>query len=185
MNIKLKMDSENIKCNILQKEYKVLTFLLSKLQKVIIKNENILLYSKNQTMKLLNDLVKKINETYNISIIEIYSNENSNNMNDKNMLKNDSLYGDISEFKNEISEKNSEISSSDNNNSIDNDSDHDTDNCNNKLKDDSYENLNIKQNKLNKIKNVKKHTIKKVKIEKNYTLLPLPLNVVKKRCYKF
>ena len=166
MNIKLKMDSENIKCNILQKEYKVLTFLLSKLQKVIIKNENILLYSKNQTMKLLNDLVKKINETYNISIIEIYSNENSNNMNDKNMLKNDSLYGDISEFKNEISEKNSEISSSDNNNSIDNDSDHDTDNCNNKLKDDSYENLNIKQNKLNKIKNVKKHTIKKVKIEK-------------------
>ena len=108
MNIKLKMDSENIKSKILQREYKVLSLLLSKLQKVIIKNEDILLYSKNQSMKSLNDLVKKINETYNNSIMEIYSSEKINSVNEKNMLKNDSLYGDISELKNEMSESDSE-----------------------------------------------------------------------------
>ncbi len=159
MNIKLKMNSENIKCHILQKEYKVLTLLLSKLQKVIIKNEDILLYSKNQTMKLLNDLVKKINETYNISIIEIYSSENTNIMDNKNILKNDSLYGDISEFKNDTSEKKSDNNSDTTDNQSINTSSV-CDNDNNEFGDGLYENLNINQTKVNKNKVAKKTTKK-------------------------
>ena len=118
MNIKPILNHENIKCDILKKEYKALSVLLSKLQKVIINNENILLFSKNQCMKLLNDLIKKLNENYNNSIIEIYSHDNfndDNNIDNQAILKNDSLYGDISELKNEISEQNSENNSSNEN----------------------------------------------------------------------
>ena len=170
-NTKIKIISEDIKCKILQKEYKILSLLLSKLQKLIIKNEDILLYSKNQSMKLLNDLVKKINETYNNSIMEIYSDGNSNNVNVKNMLKNDSLYGDISEFKNEVSEINSENNVTDNNNSDNNASDNDTDNYSddNVVRNDLflYESFDINQDKSKKIKNIKKRVIKKnVKLEK-------------------
>lgn len=111
MNIKNSRDYENIKCDILRKEYKMLSIMLSKLQKVIIKNENILLYSKNHSMKLLNDLIKKLNETYNNSIIEIFSENENNNVNDKSFLKNESLYGDISELKNDKSNSNSDNNS--------------------------------------------------------------------------
>lgn len=109
MSENLTIDQETIKTNILQKEYKILTNILKKLQKVIIRNENILSYSKTQTMKLLNDLVKKMNEIYNKSIVDIF--ENSSQEQKNNSVKNESLYGDISELKNEIS---SSISEQDN-----------------------------------------------------------------------
>ena len=110
MNSKLNINSENIKFNILEREYKIIRDLLSSLQKVIIKNEFILLYSKNHTMKLLNDLVKKLNETYNKSVIEIYSNNTPNIVCEKVMFTNDSLYGDISEPKQEKTELNTDSS---------------------------------------------------------------------------
>jgi hypothetical protein len=108
MSINFVIDKENIKSNILQKEYKTLTLILKKLQKVVIRNENILSYSKTQTMKLLNDLVKKMNETYNKSIVDIF--ENSTQEQGSQAVKNESLYGDISEFKNDISSSVSENS---------------------------------------------------------------------------
>ena len=74
MNNKLNINNENIKCNILQKEYKKLSFILCKMQNIIIQHENILMYSKTQNMKLLNEIIKKLNEIYNKSIIEIFTN---------------------------------------------------------------------------------------------------------------
>ena len=119
MNIKPILNYENIKSDILKKEYKILSIMLTKLQKVIIKNENILLFSKNQCMKLLNDLIKKLNEKYNNSIIEIFSNDYlniNNDTSDNTILKNESLYSNISEFKNDKSEQNSENNSLNKNN---------------------------------------------------------------------
>ena len=93
---------ENIKCNILQKEYKILSLMLYNIQKVIIENESILMYSKNVCMKTLNDLLKKLNEHYNKSIIEIFSN-------DKNtcpILSTDTIYINKNDIKSEnISEE--------------------------------------------------------------------------------
>jgi endopeptidase La len=106
MKAKLNINSEHIRNNILEKEYKILRKILARMQNVIIKNESILLYSKNHTMKLLNDLIKKLNETYNNSIIEIYTPENF--VFESTILKNDSLYGDISEPKQEKSELNTD-----------------------------------------------------------------------------
>ena len=148
------MDSENIKCKILQKEYKILTLLLSKMQKVIITNEEILLYSKNHSMKLLNDLVKKINESYNNSIIEIYSNENFSNGKDENILKNDSLYEDILELKNE----NFDDCSDNNKNNSDAD-------INNNIKENLhlYEKINIERHMTNKAKICIKKNVKPYK----------------------
>ena len=148
------MDSENIKCKILQKEYKILTLLLSKMQKVIITNEEILLYSKNHSMKLLNDLIKKINETYNNSIIEIYSNENFSNGKVENILKNDSLYEDILELKNE----NFDDCSDNNKNNSDTD-------INNNIKENLhlYEKINIERHITNKAKICIKKNVKSYK----------------------
>lgn len=100
MNDKIIFDSENIKFDILDYEYKLLSKLLIKMQKVIIHNENILMYSKNHTMKLLNNITKNLNENYNNCILEIYTNVD---LDSNSMLKNDSLYGDISELKQEHS----------------------------------------------------------------------------------
>ena len=87
------------KCNILQKEYKILSFILTNIQDIIINNENILLYSKNQLMKTLNELIKKLNESYNKTIIDIISNEETNK--NINMLHNESIYSDIPDLKSE------------------------------------------------------------------------------------
>jgi len=104
-----------LKSNILQREYKILSVILIKIQKVIIDNESILLYSKNQSMKLLNELIKKLNELYNKSIIEIISKEkNSKNM---KILENESMYSNIPDIKSDNkSEDNSNISEEKNDN---------------------------------------------------------------------
>ena len=70
MENKILSKDEIIKCNILQKDYKILSNIITKLQRVIIENEYILIYSKNSCMKNLNELIKKMNEKYNKSIIE-------------------------------------------------------------------------------------------------------------------
>jgi endopeptidase La len=183
MNIKAILNYENIKCDILKNEYKILSILLCDLQNVIIKNEIILLFSKNQCMKLLNDLIKRLNENYNKSIIEIYSNEKLNNDEQykKTMLKNDSLYGDISELKNELSDK-----KSDNNSSNDND-----DNINEKktLEKQKFNiltkdivNPNIKQDNKNKKSNnkndYKKHHINAIK--KNNEFISCDMDITAK-----
>lgn len=62
---------EILKCNILQKNYKILSNVLSGLENQIIQNELILEFSKSQYMKMLNELVKKLNETYNEIVINI------------------------------------------------------------------------------------------------------------------
>ena len=92
MESKILSKEEIIKCNILQKDYKILSKIITKLQKVIIENEYILIYSKNSCMKNLNELIKKMNEKYNKSIIEIFTN-------DMNILENDSIYMNISDSK--------------------------------------------------------------------------------------
>ena len=89
------------KCNILQKEYKRLSLIITNIQDVIIINENILLYSKNQSMKTLNELIKKLNELYNKSIIDIISKEElGKNINILNVV-NESIYSDIPDIRSE------------------------------------------------------------------------------------
>jgi endopeptidase La len=90
-----KSEKDIIKCNILQKEYKILSFILCNLQNIIIENENILLFPKNQCMKSLNELIKKINELYNNSIIDIISKDN------EIIVSNDSMYSDLTDIKSE------------------------------------------------------------------------------------
>ena len=92
-------------------------------------NENILIFSKNSCMKNLNEMIKKLNESYNQSIINIFSiNKNSKNIledkSDNNTkkeitlgCKNDSLYSDIPEIKSDESK----TSIDDNNSFIDDD----------------------------------------------------------------
>ena len=92
-NINFKINNQEIKFQILQKEYKKLSYMLSKIQKQIIKNENILFFEKNDMMKILNNIVKKINEKYNNSVLEIYP-DNTNN----NILMNESLYTNKTEY---------------------------------------------------------------------------------------
>jgi len=112
MNNKLDKNLENIKCEILDKDYKLLSVLLIKMQTIIIKNENILMFSKSHSMKLLNNILKKLNQKYNDTIFDIYSNDTYSKISDVSMLKNDSLYGDISELKHEFSEINTDNNSS-------------------------------------------------------------------------
>ena len=112
MNNKLDKNLENIKCEILDKDYKLLSDLLIKMQTIIIKNENILMFSKSNSMKLLNNILKKLNQIYNDTIFEIYSNDNYSKISDVSILKNDSLYGNISELKEEFSELNTDNNSS-------------------------------------------------------------------------
>jgi endopeptidase La len=130
MELKILKKNEIIKCNILQKEYKILSTIITKLQNVIMMNENILIFSKNSCMKNLNEMIKKLNESYNQSIINIFSvNKNSKNIledkSDNNIkkeitlgCKNDSLYSDIPEIKSDESKN-----SIDDNNSLSDDMD--------------------------------------------------------------
>lgn len=112
MNNKLDKNLENIKCEILDKDYKLLSVLLIKMQTIIIKNENILMFSKSHSMKLLNNILKKLNQIYNDTIFDIYSSDAYSKISDVSMLKNESLYGDISELKHEFSELNTDNNSS-------------------------------------------------------------------------
>jgi endopeptidase La len=73
MDTKIIPKNKALKCNILKKEYALISNIIIQLQKVIIDNEIILNYSKNNCMKNLNDIIKKLNEIYNNSIIEIFT----------------------------------------------------------------------------------------------------------------
>ena len=86
---------EILKCNILQKEYKILSNILCNLENVIIQNENILLFSKNQAMKSLNELIKKLNESYNDSIMNIMSSGTTEYNNTTNIIKREQTYSKI------------------------------------------------------------------------------------------
>lgn len=103
---------EVLKCNILQKEYKILSNIICNLENIIIQNENILLFSKNQVMKSLNELIKKLNETYNETILIILSCDIN-----LNSVQNESMYSDIPDFKSELSDqdKDSNLDNSDEN----------------------------------------------------------------------
>ncbi len=99
MDTKIIPKNKALKCNILKKEYALISNIIIQLQKVIIDNEIILNYSKNNCMKNLNDIIKKLNEIYNNSIIEIFTTDcevayigDSDNDND-----NDSTCTDINE----------------------------------------------------------------------------------------
>jgi len=155
------LKQEILKCNILQKEYKLLSNIICNLETVIVQNENILLFSKNQVMKSLNELIKKLNESYNDSIINILSAEII-----LNSVQNESMYSDIpdikSENKSDLSEQDKETNSidSDNDNNIlfydDNDDNDDNDKDNDKDKDKDKD--NDKNNK-NNTKSLKKNNI--------------------------
>ena len=135
-----------LKCNILQKDYKILSIIISNLQNVINQNENILFFSKNQTMKILNELIKKLNEQYNISIIEILKNQNS-----IEPLLNDSIYSNISDIKSDVSDTDPDISGDTNSNKSHNSKDKKVCNENKifseevklKLTNDDFNNLEI------------------------------------------
>ena len=43
------LNKELLKCNILQNDYKILSEIICKMENIIITNENILLFSKNQS----------------------------------------------------------------------------------------------------------------------------------------
>ncbi len=102
------VNSDLLKCNILQKEYKIISNIICNLENMITINENVLLFSKNQAMKLLNELIKKLNETYNNLIISILSNE----MN-INSVQNESMYSDIPDLKSENKSDYSELDKDD------------------------------------------------------------------------
>ena len=87
-----------LKCNILQKEYKIISKILINLQGIINENENVLLFSKNQSMKSLNELIKKLNESYNSIIINLL-NKKEDLEND--ILNDESIYSDIPDIKSE------------------------------------------------------------------------------------
>lgn len=78
MDTKIIPKNKVLKCNILKKEYMIISNIIIQLQKVIIDNEIILNYSKNNCMKNLNDIIKKLNEVYNNSIIEIFTTDAEN-----------------------------------------------------------------------------------------------------------
>ncbi len=103
-----------LKCNILQKEYKTLSYILCNLQNIIIENENILLFSKSQSMKSLNGLIKKLNEIYNSSIIDIVSYED-----ESNQLSNESMYSELADIKTEENKSNDNKSDDNNDNKTD------------------------------------------------------------------
>ncbi len=109
-----KNEIDILKCNILEKEYKILSKILSKLQNVIIENEGILLFSKSQSMKSLNELVKKLNDIYNKTILDIIRHEN-----DSQLLTNENIYSELTDVK---SENNSNENNSNENNSNENNS---------------------------------------------------------------
>jgi endopeptidase La len=77
MDTRIISKNKALKCNILKKEYMIISNIIIRIQKVIIDNEIILNYSKNNCMKSLNDIIKKLNEIYNNSIIEIFTTDDS------------------------------------------------------------------------------------------------------------
>lgn len=150
---------EILKCNILQKEYKILSNIICNLENTIVLNENILLFSKNQVMKSLNELIKKLNEMYNDSIITILSNE----MN-LNSVQNESMYSEIPDLRSENKSDYSEF---------DKDEINESDISNNNLDDNInlFENNNetlLKKNKLKK--NNEKHITTNFQLEDNLKL---------------
>ena len=152
---------EILKCNILQKEYKLLSNIICNLENIIIQNENILFFSKNQVMKSLNELVKKLNESYNDSIINILSVEVV-----INSVQNESMYSDIQDIKSE------------NKSDLDSDQDQDLDtgsimSSDNNNKDNNKENnilIDTKKNGINNIKSPNKNNI-----EDNLKLNPIDI----------
>jgi endopeptidase La len=97
MDTKVIPKNKAIKCNILKKEYMIISNILIKLQNVINNNEHILSYSINSCMKNLNDIIKKLNEIYNNSIIEIFtikSNITDNNSDSDNIYLDDVSYNE-------------------------------------------------------------------------------------------
>lgn len=97
MSINLKKKNY-LKCNILQKDYKILSLILYNLQNTIIENENILLFSKSCSMKSLNELIKKINETYNKIVINIISKKEDIQ---NEILNDESIYSELPDIKSE------------------------------------------------------------------------------------
>ena len=152
---------EILKCNILQKEYKLLSNIICNLENIIIQNENILFFSKNQVMKSLNELVKKLNESYNDSIINILSVEVV-----INSVQNESMYSDIQDIKSE------------NKSDLDSDQDQDLDtgsimSSDNNNKDNNKENNILFDTKKNGINNIKSPN--KNNIEDNLKLNPIDI----------
>jgi endopeptidase La len=150
------INSELLKCNILQKEYKILSGIICNLENMITINENILLFSKNQSMKLLNELIKKLNETYNNSIISILSNE----MN-INSVQNESMYSDIPDLKSENKSDYSEFDKDDSSNENSLSSDENTIKLNS---DEEY----LKEKKIKSEE--KKKSSKSIFLEENFKL---------------
>jgi endopeptidase La len=140
---------DNLKYNLLEKEYKILSSIIYKLQYTIIENENILLFSKSQSMKSLNEMIKKMNDIYNKYFLDIYHKENENN----NILTNESLYSELMDIKsdeNKSDEKdNSLLSSVDSVDTIDKI----IDNNKSKSQEKIIKNINLNDIKIENIKN--------------------------------
>ncbi len=109
INLKNNFNPDVLRCNILQKEYKTLSNILCNLQNIIIENENIILFSKSQSMKSLNGLIKKLNEIYNSSIVDIVSYED-----ETNQLSNESMYSELADIKTEENKSNDNKSDDEN-----------------------------------------------------------------------
>ena len=71
--MELKKNHDLILIKLLQHKYNNIIKILFKIQNIVIQNELVLFYNKNDCMKLLNDIIQKINELYNNSIINIFS----------------------------------------------------------------------------------------------------------------
>ena len=153
---------EILKCNILQKEYKILSNIICNLENTISLNENILLFSKNQVMKSLNELIKKLNGTYNETIITILSNDISG----LNSVQNESMYSEIPDLK---SENKSDLSDLDKDDSLDSDNSNDNLEELVNLKDEKNDEALLKKKQK---KNIQQNTTSVNNIDDNLKLSP-------------
>lgn len=99
---------DNLKYGILEKEYKILSLMIFELQNTITQNENILFFSKSQSMKSLNEMIKKINDMYNKSFLEIF------NKDSENILLSESIYNEINDIQSETKSDENKVSEKDN-----------------------------------------------------------------------
>lgn len=123
-------NTDRLKSLILQKDYITLSEILYEINTTIKKNEDVLLYSKTNSLKQLNDILSKLNDTYNCELIEsnkisyetLYDNlsndsyRSDNNTYLSNSCSNEDSLIDLSSFNNELQMSN--ISSNKNNNNL-------------------------------------------------------------------
>ena len=83
------MDANIIQLKILQYEYIKLCSIIKNIQEIIKKNVLIISFSKNQQMKILHTIIKKLNELYNNNVNNLFTSDKTINLDLTNEQKNE------------------------------------------------------------------------------------------------